>query len=127
MIKAIIASMTVGIALAALVGCSQSPPQVNNYIDWRVVDQNVTGCDSIEPDALWVESLVSLPEGVETVPESVHDVRLELSGIRDGAIATLSWKAENRYGGTSQREEMVRIGKPEISDECIFTIPRIGR
>ncbi len=69
MIKAIIASMTVGIALAALVGCSQSPPQVNNYIDWRVVDQNVTGCDSIEPDALWVESLVSLPERVETVPE----------------------------------------------------------
>jgi hypothetical protein len=78
MIKVVISLACIGIALVAMVGCSQPPPQVYNYINLDVSDQNARGCLSIEPDADWVESLVKLPAKVETLPKSIRDVKLTL-------------------------------------------------
>ena len=109
-----------GIAFA----CYQSPgPNVNNMVSLKVADQNVTGCQTIEPDAEWVNRLVALPERVETVPKSVKDVELQFWGNLNVVTATLYWKAENKYGGTSQRREYVAMGQPEIQDDCTFTVP----
>ena len=92
-------------------------------VSLKVADQNVTGCQTIEPDAEWVNRLVGLPERVETVPKSVKDVELQFWGNSAVVTATLYWKAENQYGGTSQRKETAALGRPEIQDDCTFTVP----
>ena len=113
----------VAVAGSAL-ACSSPPPQVNNLIRWTVSDQNVTGCQSIEPDAAWVNRLHQLPARVEVVPKSVKDVEVQLWGSREIVHATLYWKAENQFGGTSQRKETAALGRPDIADDCTFTVPR---
>ena len=92
-----------------VLACYQpSGPKVSNMVTFRVADQNVTGCQAIEPDAEWVNRLAELPKRVETVPKSVEDVQIQFSGDPNMASATLYWKAENKYGGTSKTTRICR-------------------
>ena len=109
-------------ALAVAVACSRPPP-VDNLVQFDAADQQATGCQTIEPDPQWLHSLAGLPERVETVPQSVEDVKVQLWGSREVVHATLYWKAENQFGGTSQRKETAALGRPKIADDCTFTIP----
>ena len=65
--------------------------------------------------------MAAIPGRVETVPESVEDVQVTLTGYVDRLSVRMSWKAENKFGGTSKRE-IWNTGKLDIADDCSFSL-----
>ena len=108
------------VALAVL-SCGSGKPQVLNLIDLNTAQQNVSGCEQVRPSDEWPGNVSRMPERIETVPESVEDVHLLVTGDANFAIVRMSWKAENRYGGTSKRE-VSNSGRLDITDDCVFSL-----
>ena len=109
-----------GVILAAL-SCGSGKPQVLNLIDLNTAQRDVSGCEQVRPSDEWLGKVSEMPGRIETVPESVEDVHLLLTGDADFAIVRMLWKAENGFGGTSKRA-ISNSGKLDITDDCAFSL-----
>ncbi len=113
------------IAVGVLSCGTADPPQVLDLIDLDTAQRNVSDCQEVHPSEEWINEISAIPKRVEVVPESVEDVEILLSGNANLMFVRMTWKAENRYGGTSKRE-ISNGGKLAISDDCSFSL-RDGR
>ena len=117
--------LVIAVVALAVLSCGSAKPQVLNLIDLNQYDRYASGCEDVHPGASWLDKVSTIPERLETVPESVEDVHLLLTGDADFTIVRMSWKAENRFGGTSERV-ISNSGKLDIADDCSFSL-KAGR